>query len=440
MAAGLSVRVAAMAVLLGLAASGLGFVYVMLVPPARMPPREARRRPPAPAPTENAWTEYSRALADLRRETTPGWLGEAAAAALTPEEHAYLARHPDALTHLRAGAARTRFEYFREAPTVVTPVPDLQALRHLAELATAEARRLKDAGDPDAALALETAAYRYGTDLAQLDAGLLLPLTAAGCRRTAAAALFASLATASAPALARAARAVAAEDDRMPGAGEATASEWRLIHRTVEDGFLGTGEAAGAYRQRVFARFLQQHDAVLDEARPLLEAWDFPGLQRLDERLAAALRSRASSWRSFFLVDNMAARIVEGVVAPLSRPARLLYVDRANGAGFRMLAACRAYQLAHGRLPHDARAALAESGLQWPIDVVTGRPIGYRLETAGATAWLAGFDGRDDGGRTPYLDLVEATIVPGTDLLYPLGSPPPTLRTLASRAGALPKP
>ncbi|PYQ13088.1 MAG: hypothetical protein DMF80_16320 [Acidobacteria bacterium] len=241
MAAGLSVRVAAMAVLLGLAASGLGFVYVMLVPPARMPPREARRRPPAPAPTENAWTEYSRALADLRRETTPGWLGEAAAAALTPEEHAYLARHPDALTHLRAGAARTRFEYFREAPTVVTPVPDLQALRHLAELATAEARRLKDAGDPDAALALETAAYRYGTDLAQLDAGLLLPLTAAGCRRTAAAALFASLATASAPALARAARAVAAEDDRMPGAGEATASEWRLIHRTVEDGFLGTG-------------------------------------------------------------------------------------------------------------------------------------------------------------------------------------------------------
>ncbi|PYQ13087.1 MAG: hypothetical protein DMF80_16315 [Acidobacteria bacterium] len=136
----------------------------------------------------------------------------------------------------------------------------------------------------------------------------------------------------------------------------------------------------------------------------------------------------------------MAARIVEGVVAPLSRPARLLYVDRANGAGFRMLAACRAYQLAHGRLPHDARAALAESGLQWPIDVVTGRPIGYRLETAGATAWLAGFDGRDDGGRTPYLDLVEATIVPGTDLLYPLGSPPPTLRTLASRAGALPKP
>jgi hypothetical protein len=432
----LSWAAAATLAILGLA--GGAFLYLMLVPPIRMPPRKERPRS-APLPAhENAWTEYAEALADLRREAAPLWLRQTSfSTALTADQRAYLARHAGALVHLRAGATRPRFKYFHEAPTVITPVPDLQAVRQLAEVAAAEGQRLREAGDLAGALELETAAYHYGTDLAQLDAGLLLPITAAGCRRSAAAALFASLAKeAPAEAFARAARAVAAEDGRMPSAWQATESEWRLISRTVEDGFLGArgGPAApSAFRLRVFASFAQQHDAALEEARPLLESWDFPGLQRLDERLLPALRRRASPWR-FRLIDNMAARITAGVVAPLGRPARLLYVDRANGAAFQLLAACRAYQLAHGALPTDPRAALAEAGLVWPLDPTRGRPVGYRLDDGGATAWLAGFDGQDDGGRAAYLDLVQATIAPGTDLVYRLGEPPPTLRTLASVA------
>jgi len=406
--------------LLGLAA--LAFLYVMFVPPfdgasaAENPPR-----PPLPPAGENAWTEYSEALADLRRERDPG-----------------------ALTHLRAGASRSRFAYFRDSPTVTTPVPDLRALRQLAELAAAEARRLGEAGDGAGALELETAAYRYGTDLAQLDAGLLLPITAAGCRRTAAAALFASLGRdAPAPAFARAARAVAEEDARMPSAWQATASEWRLMRRTVEDRFLGPNDGSAgprAFRRRVFGSFLAQHDAALDEARPLLESWDFSGLEHLDERLLPALQSRASPWRSVWFVDNTAARMVAGMVAPFGRPARLLYVDRANGAAFQFLAACRAYQLAHGRFPPDPRDALTEAGLAWPSDPVGGRPIGLRLEAGAAAAWLAGFDGTDDGGRVPYLDLLQATITPGSDLVYHLGELPPTLRSLAATASARPGP
>jgi len=423
--------------LLGLA--GVAFLYVMLVPPTPRPPRK-ERPPSAPLPAhENAWTDYAEALTDLRREAAPLWLREGSSStALTADQRAYLARHADALVHLRAGVTRPRLEYFHEAPTVITPVPDLRAVRLLAEVAAAEGQRLREAGDPAGALELETAAYHYGTDLAQLDAGLLLPITATGCRRSAAAALFDSLGKAApAEAFARAARAVAEEDRRMPSAWQATESEWRLINRTVEEGFLGApgGPAApSAFRLRVFASFAQQHDAALEEARPLLESWDFPGLQRLDERLLTSLRQRASPWRSFRLIDNMAARITAGVVAPLGRPARLLYVDRANGAAFQLLAACRAYQLAHGGLPTDPRAALAEAGLAWPLDPARGRSVGYRMDADGATAWLAGFDGQDDGGRAPYLDLVQATIAPGTDLVYRLGDTPPTLRTRASMA------
>ena len=419
-------------------AVGLSFLYTMLVPP-RASPRRARAKTAAPPAQDNAWTEYAEALADLAHEPAPAWLAETSASAeLSPDQRAYLARHLAALAHLRAGSARSRFEYFREAPTVVTPVPDLQRLRHVAEVAVAEARRLREAGDPVAALELETVAYHFGTDLAQPDAGLLLPITAAGCRRSAAAALFASLGRdAPAASFVRAVRAVASEDARMPSAWQATDSEWRLMSRTIEDDFLGAdGGPAGssAFRLRVFARFRRQHDAVLEEARPLLQSWDFPGLQALDERMGPALRARASAWRTVFLVDNMAARITAGVVAPLGRPARLLYSDRANGAAFQLLAACRAYEIAHGRLPADPRGALAEAGVPWPIDVTTRHPIGYRLEGDHATVWLAGFDGKDDGGRSPYLDLVQATIVPGTDLVYRLGQTPPTLRTLAARA------
>lgn len=412
----------------------------MLVPPRTVARRTHVKSAPPPA-QENAWTEYAQALADLGREPAPAWLTEASTSAeLTAEQRGYLARHLEALAHLRAGSTRPRFEYFEEAPTVVTPVPDLQRLRHLAELAAAEARRLRDAGDPAAALDLETVAYRYGTDLAQLDAGLLLPITAAGCRRSAAAALYASLGRdAPAASFAKAARAVAAEDSRMPGAWQATESEWRLISRTVEDDFLGASSGpAGptAFRLRVFASFVRQHDAVLEEARPLLESWDFPRLEELDERVLPALRSHTAAWRSILLVDSLAARITAGVVAPLSRPARLFYADRANGAAFQILAACRAYQIRHGGLPADARSALAEADVRWPLDVVTRRGVGYRLEGDHATAWLAGFDGKDDGGRSPYLDLAQATITPGTDLVYRLGEMPPTLRTLAASAAA----
>jgi hypothetical protein len=424
--------------------AGLAFLYVMLVPP-RMVARRVHTKAVPPPPQENAWTEYAQALADLGREPAPAWLTDASTSAeLTAEQRGYLARHLEALAHLRAGSTRARFEYFDEAPTVVTPVPDLQRLRHLAELAAAEARRRRDAGDPAGALELETIAYHYGTDLAQLDAGLLLPITAAGCRRSAAAALYASLGRdAPAEAFVKAARAVAAEDSRMPSAWQATESEWRLISRTVEDDFLGTSAGpAGptAFRLRVFASFVRQHDGVLDEARPLLESWDFPGLQELDERVRPTLRSRTASWRSLFIVDSLAARITAGVVAPLSRPARLFYADRANGAAFQILAACRAHQIRHGRLPVDPAAALAEAELRWPLDVVTRRRVGFRLEDGRAVAWLAGFDGRDDGGHAPYLDLVQATITPGTDLVYRLGEMPPTLRTLAATATAAPNP
>jgi hypothetical protein len=432
--------------LVGLAGlAGFSFLYIMLVPPRWAPPRRARATT-APLPAhENAWTEYAQALADLRREASPSWLREATTAPdLTAEHRAYLTRHSEALAHLRAGSIRPRFAYFRETPTVGTPVPDLQNLRHLAEVAAAEARRLRDAGETAGSLELGAVAYHYGTDLAQLDAGLLLPITAAGCRRSAAAALFACLGrNAPAEAFARAARAVALEDARMPSAWQATESEWRLIGRTVEDGFLGPpGEAGppGAFRLRVFASFVRQHDAVLERARPLLEAWDFAGLLGFDQRESRALGQLASPWRSLFIVDSLAAQMNAGVVAPLGRAARLLYVDRANGAAFQLLAACRTHQVAHGELPADPGAALAEAGIRWPIDLATGRPVAYRLEAHGAKAWLAGFDGKEDGGHTAYLDLMQASIVPGTDLVYGIGEQPPTLRSLAATLAARSRP
>ena len=78
-------RRAGVVVLVGLGLPALALFYVMLVPPwgvSRPGPRP--RLPPISAP-DNAWTEYSGALADLRHEATPRWLGEAAASPeLTP--------------------------------------------------------------------------------------------------------------------------------------------------------------------------------------------------------------------------------------------------------------------------------------------------------------------------------------------------------------------
>ncbi len=411
-------------------ALGAGLAYLAFVPPQQAPAK------PTPFPrlpaADNAWEDYALAVADLETEPLPVWPKQLfEAPGLSAEQRAYLGRHQAAFLHLTAGTRRGGFQLLTEPPTALSKVPDPRPLRALAQAAAAESRHLLSQGHPDQALRLGLAVYRLGTDLAEPGSGSATALQGSGCRYTSASSLFESLRLGDASALAYAevARGVARHDARMPGAYAIMVSEWQLMQRTLEGLYLYDGSVPlqpAGFRGRIFLRFRTRHDAVLAETRPSLEGWDFAGLDRLDREIPRALD--AESGRGLLSpLDSAAASMTRRATPRFERTLRVLYVDRANGAALSALAAGRAYQKAHGRFPASLAEAAGEAGIEEPQDPTTRRPIGYRLEPAGPVVWLAGFDGRDDGGHLAYDDPRQGSSIPGSDLVYRLGETPPVL-------------
>ena len=70
-------------------------------------------------------------------------------------------------------------------------------------------------------------------------------------------------------------------------------------------------------------------------------------------------------------------------------------------------------------------AACADLGVALPLDVMTGRTVGYRVDGAMPVVWLAGIHGRVDGGLVAYRrdDDLSGLGVAGTDMIFRLGEP-----------------
>ncbi len=425
----------------GALAAGLG--YVGLVPP-EIP--SLRGRDAESRPRDGAWGDYALAMADLQSEPLPGWLRTVFDRdALAQNEEAYLVRHQAAFALLSAAGPEARTASRAELPTAMTAGLDQRLARSLAQAAGAETRRLRGHGRPKEAVELGLAAYRFGTDVSDPISGTVMVLYGSGCRYTAQAALLELLAERGVDegTWARLARSVAGDDRRMPGAYETMAGEWGLMQRTFEGTYLRNGaslRAPAGLRSRVFLRFLTQHDRVLAEARPHLEAWDIPALSRLDRDVIPALAA-APMWREITSpLEAAATSLTRGAVAPFEKAVRVLYVDRASGTALQALAAARAFEAVHGRPPESLAAACSGIGVDVPRDPATQKAVGYRLEAGSPVVWLAGFDGRDDGGGVSYGDRFLNESQPGRDLVYRLGELPPFLQTPNTKAqGASPR-
>jgi len=69
------------------------------------------------------------------------------------------------------------------------------------------------------------------------------------------------------------------------------------------------------------------------------------------------------------------------------------------------IAACalERYRIEHGAYPDTLEAANIVGEKSIPLDVISGKPMGYRKTADGRYAlWCVGFDGKDDGGKRGY--------------------------------------
>jgi len=183
--------------------------------------------------------------------------------------------------------------------------------------------------------------------------------------------------------------------------------------RTVEDSFLGRG-VPGAERLplRVFAssapaRRRPRRNASAPSSRGTVAAAAEPG-RACAARLAVAGRALAQR-----LPRGQHGRRGSPPVSWRAAPHRDSLRRPRQRRRFQLLAACARAALARPAFPPIPTRPWPMPAFRWPIDPFTRRPVGYRLGRDRATAWLAGFRRRDDGGRAPYLDLMQARSPPG---------------------------
>ena len=57
-------------------------------------------------------------------------------------------------------------------------------------------------------------------------------------------------------------------------------------------------------------------------------------------------------------------------------------------------------RMENGSYPHSLDAVKLANGKPMPLDIMNGKPMGYRGTTDGKyLLWSVGFDGEDDGGK-----------------------------------------
>jgi hypothetical protein len=58
------------------------------------------------------------------------------------------------------------------------------------------------------------------------------------------------------------------------------------------------------------------------------------------------------------------------------------------------------YRIEHNTYPDTLEAANDVGEKSIPLDIISGKPMGYRKTPNGKyTLWCVGFDGKDDGGK-----------------------------------------
>ncbi|MBI2267220.1 MAG: hypothetical protein HYU64_19000 [Armatimonadetes bacterium] len=433
-------------IILGLAVTFLA--YVILIPPLGPLPRAEWPEIKQVPENRNAWREYEPAAAEMKGKDWAMGLGTPEdLSKLNAEQKAFLDRHGKAFTHVLAGSRLPYAQFYKAPLTMTTKTPDYPLVLRLTMTSLCQVRRLEIENRPKEAAQLLLSVYRMASDMAEPNTGLLPVMISLRGRQKAAFFLFRWFGEGKTDrAMVRdALTRIAEANGRMPTADEVISWEWRAVERELENTLVrgSSTEKTGqdlaripyGFRLRIYRSFMRQYGAVQAAMQPGLRSWDFKALEETSRKTTEDVQ-KSSNWMKHPLPWDLVAWILTAIVVPtVDKPARTLYLDKANSSALLALGAALAYRKTHGKFPEALAPALKEAGLATPPDPCTGKPVGYRLEKGKPVVWLAGFDGKDDGGKTPY-ENSDFRISQGTDLVYRLGEIPPWLFPPARVKGA----
>ncbi|MBX7222199.1 MAG: serine/threonine protein kinase [Blastocatellia bacterium] len=422
--------------------------YLLYIPPVGLPPRFDKPVARTVPTGENGWVEYNKALKkvgktpkdtlDIPVNVTKYASGDAPE--LTQETQDFLDSNQEAMHHLLAGA---RFPQL-SIPTnwnaadfePLEPTKNILAFRSLNHIAMANCRRLVKEGKGKEAAELLMASYRLVSAVNQTDESVWTTLIAISGRGAGHTTLFywysqggADAATEATVVKGLAASVTNASTPYQVFQKEYQLAGQNLYKRLMVDPFSTHTSPYGeerlenivklfpGLRTRTYQSFVDTNTFLLESFRPNLENWD---LSHGDSTQKEIFRNY-HWWLTPFPGELAGRFLTQGPQPNWMAAMRSMYRDRAGNAALQALIACSAYNKNHGHFPETLELAMKECGVAVPIDPVTRKPIGYRLENGKPVVWLAGFDGVDNGGQTPYEPATGPMLQPGTDVIFYYG-------------------
>lgn len=385
---------------------------------------------------ENAWREYELAIKEINNgESVPSInksfpnIEDVARgfAPLEEDNKIYLDKYSGAINHIVSGSSRTKTQFQADSFSMVSmKLPNIASARALANLATAQARRLNDEGKIVQAVQLDLAAFKMATDFsAEPHASLIASLLSASTRENISGSLFYLMLQEKieATSLATIAKEIQAQEPRLLSPYNYQRNELLAVQTAIKEQTLGnkSSELGLPYglRARIYQYVIQTDNQIFESKRPGLEKWDFKALEAAEKNVDNIINN--GSWSVGSYLGQSLAQAYTSQSLPSMKTD---YCSRVITQVTQITAATLAYKKTHGKLPENLEIAFSELGLKVPLDFVTSKPVNYRTEGEKATIWFAGIDGKDDGGQKAYLASERKQIIDGKDFIFTLGEMP----------------
>ncbi|MBI4852387.1 MAG: serine/threonine protein kinase [Acidobacteria bacterium] len=464
-------RKTALAFLLILSILFSSLSYSLIIPPFGEIPKVIRPIIEKVPNSENAWISYNLAIQDLidfpvafnnpsnksiqeiignlsvqqLQSPTYGSLEKVALGfdKFDEKQLAYIDSHQKAINHLLEGAKKPKVQFYSEAPTAYSPVPNLLQMRALTILAAAQVRYLAQNGKLEQALDLALANYEMATDIgADENCSLISGLISVVCRSIAARSIFVLINSGKTTVEMdkEIASFVTEQDNRMPNAYQLFKHEREATEATFEDILIKQTttdldvifynnsvilkflvNAFPGLRVNIYKRYYVLSRQKLELLRNNTENWDFVKAEKDNERIV----KEANPWNWGWTPSGLMASAVFYIALPnTTATMKSLYTDNCIGKTLVTFAACSAYKKAHNEFPATLSAAMLEVNLALPIDLATSQRIGYKLENNLPVVWFAGVDGINDGGEKAYSPTERHRPTPGRDFVFSYGQLP----------------
>jgi hypothetical protein len=445
------------------------FSYISMVPPSTISFRPTRLTVEKVEDSENAWIEYNLAIQDMLDFPTvasknadksvqeligelsiqqikdPGYNG-LINVALGEEEFneaqlAYLDKHQGTIKHIIAGTKLSKSQFTSEMPSFTTRVPNLLQMRGLANVASAEVKRLISKGKTQEAIELALANYEMATDIgSEPNASLIASLISVVCRGIAAKSLFTVIYSQKTDAKMdiEIARQISAQDRRMPNAYQALLVDLQASQNSFEDILVNNNiskinedisispkvaENVAKYfpglRIRVYNSLINLSQIYLKQVQTDLENWDFQASEESNKELQSKVFQNVYDPATYIAANLVYISLPSGLATMKS-----FYSSNNLGQALTTFAAISAYKKSHNQFPTTLEMAMSEAGLSIPVDLATSKQIGYRLENGTPVIWFAGVDGQDNGGQNAYSFEERSSSIAGKDLIMKYGEIP----------------